>query len=626
MCLLAGLLVGLGAGIGWAERLDTAATIVLENDVIQVELYADRPAPMCYLHKPTGERMAGSGPDGVWRMNGQDLPWPRWRVEPFRRSDKTAAAYEMALMGTGLRLQVRFVLRDNALEMRFENIADPGRVLRTLEWVDMPMLSCRRADYVYWREVWRGARWTPGARPVWSCRPDSGLIGDAAVDGQQRPTIHACVYKPEEICAFVTSNSRFLPLLDGFSNVCGADAYSVSLNTYYACPDGQGAQPLRAWVVFLQDLNEDGQCDRQDYAVWMNRHLPDPPDAALKTALWYRLDVGADGVANLEEAADVVRRIANATGRIPQVCQLAGWDEDGGGTEKPADFVASAKNNNALVSCRTSIPEGLPARRYLASLDESGVAPAVERVDVASEFLSTVHLASFRGGNAPEGWYGGLTPALDELRRRGVSVTADSSCGLPVEMAGMFSGVWRFEPPLDLLPLYHGKVVAGCAPETAAVPFGYGCGLDLSGAGADREWNGVLDQIYLRALLYHFYLEREWLDTEQLPGGAVRLRFSHDTTVVAGPGRDDLTVATGGVTVAVGADRFIPRGEAIYAYSRDGSTRWWNLPSGWDGQELRATTLSVDGPAAGSKLKAGKGRIRLRLEPHSPVTITRQPK
>ena len=84
-----------------------------------------------------------------------------------------------------------------------------------------------------------------------------------------------------------------------------------------------------------------------------------------------------------------------------------------------------------------------------------------------------------------------------------------------------------------------------------------------------------------------------------------------------------LAAHEGGVTVAAGTDRFIPRGNAIHAYSRGGSSRWWTLPDGWETQPLDATVLSVDGRHAGPKLRIAKRRVWLKLAPRSPVMISR---
>jgi len=609
-----------------AERLDTAATVVLENDVLKVELYADRPAPLCYIHKPTGERMIGCTTDGVWRINGQDLPWARWRVIPFRRSDGTAAAYEMVLSGTPLRVQVRFVLRQNMLEMRLQNVHDPAGMLQTIEWIDMPLLVCCDAACTYWREVWRGAKWRPDARPVWRPQIGTGVIAASQPDPAARPTLHASVFSPKNLCAFVTSNCRLFPLLDRLVKISPdsdcAGAYALSLNAYYNC-----GEPLRARVVFLQDVNGDGACDMNDYALWMNRHLPEPPGDRLATALWYKLDDAAP-----EQTLDIMRRLSNLTGGLPQVCQLTGWRDRAGAATQLAGLAANAREFNAMISCQTRFSGVLPDPDPEGALASTGAAPDWRRLVPSPEENAPafgLHLAAFRnsaGQTVPEQLYGGLLPLLDELSRHGVSVTAQNTGGLPVEMAGLFGALWRFEPPFELWPMYHGRMLAGLPPETARYALGHGCGIEIvKTADGEIDWLNLLDQVYLRAMLYHFYLEREWLDTEQMPNGAVRVTFSRDTTTAAGPAPDDIRVVAAGMTVADGTDRFIPRGDAIYAYSRDGTSRSWKLPQNWAGQALQVTTLTADGPQPPQEVKNRQGRIRIHLAPRTPTIITRLP-
>ena len=82
-----------------------------------------------------------------------------------------------------------------------------------------------------------------------------------------------------------------------------------------------------------------------------------------------------------------------------------------------------------------------------------------------------------------------------------------------------------------------------------------------------------------------------------------------------------MIVNWGEVTVADLDDRFIPRGDAIYAYSRRGSEREWVLPEKLRRKTLEYFTLSKTGRGPSQKVECGD-RIRLKLVPRVPVKIT----
>jgi hypothetical protein len=84
---------------------------------------------------------------------------------------------------------------------------------------------------------------------------------------------------------------------------------------------------------------------------------------------------------------------------------------------------------------------------------------------------------------------------------------------------------------------------------------------------------------------------------------------------------EHLRVTMGDVTVADGDDRFIPRGDAVFAYSKHGSNRRWKLPPHLRGKELQVFTLGVDGRGPASDCELFEDAIRLELEAGVPVKI-----
>jgi hypothetical protein len=77
----------------------------------------------------------------------------------------------------------------------------------------------------------------------------------------------------------------------------------------------------------------------------------------------------------------------------------------------------------------------------------------------------------------------------------------------------------------------------------------------------------------------------------------------------------------GDVTVALDGDRFLPRGQAIYAYSRDGSHRTWRLPEAFRSRPLRVCTLTRAGRGPEPTWQACGESIRLELVAGVPVKV-----
>ena len=145
-----------------------------------------------------------------------------------------------------------------------------------------------------------------------------------------------------------------------------------------------------------------------------------------------------------------------------------------------------------------------------------------------------------------------------------------------------------------------------------------------------NEWPDIVGRIYLGTLLYHFFLEREMVRWERVPGG-LRVTYgplsgkAPEPTVVSQCVNNHLTVTWGDVLVAENEDRFIPRNDAIYVYSLHGSEREWVLPAAFRGKKLELFTLSKEGRGPAPEYELRGNAMRLKLVPRVPVKIAIRP-
>ncbi|MHC1764014.1 MAG: endo-alpha-N-acetylgalactosaminidase family protein [Verrucomicrobiia bacterium] len=246
----------------------------------------------------------------------------------------------------------------------------------------------------------------------------------------------------------------------------------------------------------------------------------------------------------------------------------------------------------------------------------------------------------------------GLRPIDAYLKARGITMTTEGQNGIPIALPGLFSAIWHYDPPLSSMQIWHRKLMGGgwgshMGPQTR-FELGLGSSIhqDVSYLPVDREalgeevwkkhfswmngprgltvsftkdWDDLVERIYLGTLLYQFYLERELTAVYEVPGG-VRQVYNNGE-VVAENANNHLHVTLGEVTVADDDERFIPRGGAIYAYSVAGSEREWRLPAEFRGKSLKAYSLSKDGRGPSPTFKVESDRIRLKLLPRTPVKI-----
>ncbi|MBB6733300.1 endo-alpha-N-acetylgalactosaminidase family protein [Cohnella zeiphila] len=258
----------------------------------------------------------------------------------------------------------------------------------------------------------------------------------------------------------------------------------------------------------------------------------------------------------------------------------------------------------------------------------------------------TVQVDALRNTNAswePDGGYigpleelvCGMKPILAYFRERGIDVSTEGQNGMPIEDAGLFSAYWHYSPSL----MYHGKIVGGGSVDLNAVVWGKGASFDsdilyrgeptrLLGEqflanDFESKWEQIVDILYLGSLLYQFYLSREmveWREDEE----RVYIRYADGATVNIGKATERLDVRWGRLTIADNEDRFIPLGDRVYLYSRQGSDREWALPEEWQACEFAAYRMSGDGKKRLREYPAGAESVRIRLEPRVPVILEKK--
>lgn len=116
-----------------------AATAVLENDALGVELDPDFPRVVRYRLRPAGGTLdARPTPAGVVEVNGKAEPC---KVS-FRKVSSAVAEYRLSFPKSGIAATLKAALGDGFLELKLESVAESGAVkLRTLAFPDNALLT-----------------------------------------------------------------------------------------------------------------------------------------------------------------------------------------------------------------------------------------------------------------------------------------------------------------------------------------------------------------------------------------------------------------------------------------------------------------------------------------------------
>jgi hypothetical protein len=660
-----------------------AASITLANETLSVSLDSERPIVLGWEHHPTGVKMGGASNRGLLVVNGAPVPWSDWKTTVTQHDQEVV--YALSLASARLSLEFNFALEQDSLVLELRNIQDLEQKLQTIQWRDLPLVTCTDPDYSYWR-LGAGAPDPSSGGKMWM-NDSAGQIRNSPPEGG--PAIRGCIYRYDQVCVFLDSN---YPLLPQLHELTADKQYRLSLNTYQYRVRQRTMPPLKARVVFLHDINGDHHADWSDYCLWVNRHLPDT-DPLYRTHVWYKifLDSPSTGVrTTFSQAGEIIRAVRNVTDGLPQMVYLVGWQYEGHDTGYPAlDKIniraggeaelralvgEAAQRWNTLVSYHANIDDTYTSHPgYDASivadngnishcLDvESGkifqrleammrVAP-LERTLQVDNTRVTSRVAAQNIGVLEE-LECGLRPIADFLKAKGVTLTTEGQNGIPVECSGLFSAFWHYDTPVRTTQLWHRKITGGgrgshTGPQTR-FELGLGSSIhqDVSYLPVDHEyigdavwkkdyswvqgsrgatislakdWDDLVSRIYLGALLYQFYLEREMTSLQVIPGGTRQVYDNGDVRVENA--RNHLRVLWKDVVVAENDDRFIPRDNAVYAYSLSGVERDWTLPAKFRGRPLDVFTLGKEGRGPAPEYKLGPDSIHLKLLPRTPVKI-----
>ena len=654
-------------------------TLRIAGDSLAVDLHADRPLVARYHHLASGTKIDGAGRDGTLLINGNSVPWDEWKIETSNTPQ--SARYHLTFAGRtpqilqsdhSFRFAISFALDGDSLAIELGDIEDPAGQLKTLSWRNAPLVRCSDSKFHFWRVFTS----EPDAGGKMWMKDATGKLETTPVDESEVPVIWGCLWRPDTTCVAVSTNYPLFPLTH---RIVEGTAYEISLNTYQYRVRKKKMPPLKAQVEFLPDINGDGKTDDSDYRLLENRKLR-TPDPIHHTHISYRIlnDWADQGglLTDIRQSEEMIKAIYNVTDGLPQFPYLTGWQYSGHDTGYPAmdkinERVGSREEfRNLARTCKERYNTILS---YHLNIDDSyrdnpGYDPRfctpngichtidVETGEVFRRFEDTfktipvekvVHIDNMRITNTHvleeylnkgigilEELVCGIMPIMKWLNERGITVTTEGQNGAPVDASLIVQGLWHFDPVLPVIQIYHQKVTGG-GMGTRETPVPRCEFAVVKGIHQDftwepwpaypnivsmrADWPNIVDRIYRGTLLYHFYLEHEMTKLERVDGG-VYMEFGNGE-VIAESANNHVSVTWKGVTVAEDDDRFIPRGNALYCYSLDGTNRTWALPPSFCDRNLEVFSLSREGRGPAPAYRLAGDQIELKLAPRTPVKI-----
>ncbi len=671
-------------------------SLVISNEYLEVTLYPDKPIIRSYIFKSTNTKFEGADEKGTIVLNGESIPWDKWNIlvkeinEPVWQG--TWYTYQMSMPDKSFRFDLCFMLVDCRMIFQLKNIQDPKAEITSVAWKNLPLLTCLDKKYEYWRFRAKAPDPASGGK-MWTY-DEKGILENAKPG--EAPSIHGVIFKPDELAVFGFGNYPVFPYLH---TITPAKTYQIGPNIYQYRVRSVIQQPLQFEVVFLQDINNDRRTDYADYALWVNRHIPDLDQFYLET-LWYKVfltipDFGI--VTTFKQTEEIISAIENVTDGISQAPHLVGWQYKGHDTFYPSygeinsdiggpyainNLEQYCKKHNALLTFHCNIDDAYRNSldwndKYIfANMVEFGVNGSVSHcLDVESgqgfkrldemfklvKLQKTLQIDNTRVSvNIPEKGIGlheeliaGLMPIADYFRNKGITLTTEGQNGLPFDLTKVFAGMWHSDFSQSALPIWHRKLAGGGRGShfghLTRMDYALGSSIhqDISYNTLSKEtidpavwkrndmdrwcppggltmsflkdWDLIVQVIYEGTFLYHFYLEREMTNYQQIPGG-LRIEYNYGeviTTIV----NNELIVKYGETVVAHNEERFIPRDGAIYAYSRGGGSFSWVLPKEFQGKKLKAYLLSKQGKSTFTDFSVNDQNINMKLGATSPVKI-----
>ena len=670
--------------------------LVISNQYLEVMLSPDKPIVRSYLYKATNSKFEGADESGTIVLNGSSIPWEKWKIQVKEIKvpawQGTWYTYQMSMPGKSFRFDLCFMLVDQRMIFQLKNIQDPKSEITSVAWKNLPLLTCSDIKYQYWR-FRAGAPDAASGGKMWTF-DERGTLGNAKPG--EFPSIHGVIYKPDELAVFGFGNYPIFPYLH---NVTTDKKYQIGPNTYQYRVRSLIQQPLQFEVVFLQDINKDNRADFADYALWVNRRIPDLDPFYFET-LWYKVflaipDLGV--VTTLKQTEEIVHAIENVTDGIPQAPHLVGWQYKGHDTFYPSfgdintdiggAFAISqlgqyCKKHNSLLTFHSNIDDAYrnslhwDDRFIFSNMTEFGIngsvshcldvesGQAFKRLDEMFKFVKiqkTLQIDNTRVGvNIPEKGIGlheeliaGLMPISEYFQNKGVTLTTEGQNGLPFDLTKVFVGMWHNDFSQDAIPIWHRKLVGGGRGghmgHLTRMDYALGSSIhqDISYKTLNKEtidpvvwkngdmdrwcppsgmtmsfqkdWDLIVQVIYEGTFLYHYYLEREMTNYQHIPGGlTMEYNFGEVVMTIV---NNELTVKSGETVIAHNEERFIPRGNAIYAYSRAGGTFEWVLPKEFIGKKMKAFALSKDGRVPYADFNIIEKNIKIKLGATTPVKL-----
>ena len=160
----------------------------------------------------------------------------------------------------------------------------------------------------------------------------------------------------------------------------------------------------------------------------------------------------------------------------------------------------------------------------------------------------------------------------------------------------------------------------GCLFEEA---WGHGVDKEPANVG-DAEWPRFVDDLYARSFVYLF-LNSQPITRHVHSPDRYEVHFQNDIRSVVRKSDRKHTIHHGDRLIVDGGDVFIEAGwreREIIAYSRDGSSKEWQLPPQWRGLTwVKRTALSSSDDQGSSDIGVEAGNVRLHLRPGESVVL-----
>jgi len=656
--------------------------VALGNEIIRVEFNLDRPFPLGYLHEPSGVHVAGTPADVCLSVNGEPISWSDWHVAVSRVGLPLRVAYDLQSVKREYALRFEYELRDFELAMRVTVVSDPAGEVRSVDWGTAPLVVFPGHDAWVWREEYTQKDWnSERGRGLWTPSFVEKPLTEFKLDPEPRPCIYCCAYEPHALCVALHSNQRYMPLRNqatakGFAMALAPYHFRArgkclpplevqigflpDLNA-----DGRiDASDFQLWVN--RRLPQAWPTHRN--RIWYKIYCGDR----------------GTPMTTFAQAEEIVERVHRYTDGLPQIVYLVGWQYEGHDSGYPSIDKVNAKlgsredlwafhkrakeSLDTVVSYHINLDDSYPNHpgwdesvicrepdgrlmtwepfndgmsyhiSHTKDVESGKVFRKLDAMMREVPLEAALHIDAFRDMNwswEPDGLIGaveelecGIKPIIEYLNARGIDVTVESLDSQGAEWCGLVSGLLHFGYPRDMVQLRHGKMIhGGRAWPPTLWSWGIGStvnwdqiftedGKDFYTRGA---WTELLDGIYLGTLLLHYYLERE-MTVAHLDADSARLQFADGAAVFVKRDNSRLLVTNGDVVIADDFERFIPRGNSIYAYSRDGSNRTWKLPVNFRDKTVEVRTLGDSGKSNGT-VHVGD-EIALALAPRVPVKVT----